>query len=99
MALTSKRHERKQSVARRQAGWKWCPPFTVTSFAVLATYALELLNAVPDLATLYVPIGMGSGICGCILVRDLLGLSTEIVGVQSIGGGHLRCFSAVPLAG
>ena len=34
---------------------------------------------------LYVPIGMGSGICGCILVRDLLGLSTEIVGVQSIG--------------
>jgi threonine dehydratase len=30
-----------------------------------------------------VPIGLGSGICGCILVRDLLGLKTEIVGVQS----------------
>jgi len=30
-----------------------------------------------------VPIGQGSGICGCILVRDLLGLRTEIVGVQS----------------
>ena len=32
---------------------------------------------------LYVPIGQGSGICGCILARDLLGLKTEIVGVQS----------------
>ena len=32
---------------------------------------------------LYVPIGQGSGICGCIMARDLLGLKTEIVGVQS----------------
>jgi len=32
---------------------------------------------------LYVPIGQGSGICACILARDLLGLKTEIVGVQS----------------
>lgn len=49
----------------------------------VATYALELLTAVPDLDTLYVPIGQGSGICGCVTVRDLLGLRTEIVGVQS----------------
>ena len=32
---------------------------------------------------IYVPIGQGSGICGCILARDLLGRNTEIVGVQS----------------
>ena len=37
----------------------------------------------PDLDVLYVPIGQGSGICGCIMARDLLGLKTEIVGVQS----------------
>jgi threonine dehydratase len=49
----------------------------------VATYALELLRKVPDLEVLYVPIGQGSGICGCILARDLLGLTTEIVGVQS----------------
>src|SRR5882757_10062337 len=49
----------------------------------VATYALELMRKAPDLDVLYVPIGQGSGICGCILVRDLLGLSTEIVGVQS----------------
>ncbi len=49
----------------------------------VATYALEFLTATPDLDTLYVPIGQGSGICGCIMARDLLGLKTEIVGVQS----------------
>jgi threonine dehydratase len=49
----------------------------------VATYALELLRRAPDLDILYVPIGQGSGISGCIMVRDLLGLSTEIVGVQS----------------
>src|SRR3954468_8516608 len=49
----------------------------------VATYALELFRSAPDLDVLYVPIGQGSGICGCILARDLLGLKTEIVGVQS----------------
>ncbi len=49
----------------------------------VATYALELFRAAPDIDVLYVPIGQGSGICGCILARDLLGLKTEIVGVQS----------------
>ena len=49
----------------------------------VATYALEFFRAVPDLHTVYCPIGMGSGICGLIRTRDLLGLSTRIVGVQS----------------
>jgi threonine dehydratase len=49
----------------------------------VATYALEFLRAAPPLDVLYVPIGMGSGICACLAVRDLLGLKTAIVGVQS----------------
>ena len=49
----------------------------------VATYALELMTAEPALDVLYVPIGLGSGICGCIQARDLLGLKTEIVGVQA----------------
>ena len=49
----------------------------------VATYALEFLRAAPDLDVIYVPIGQGSGICGCILARDLLGRNTEIVGVRS----------------
>ncbi len=51
----------------------------------VATYGLELLDAHPDLDVLYVPIGQGSGICGCIAARDALGLKTEIVGVQAAG--------------
>jgi threonine dehydratase len=47
----------------------------------VATYALELFRAVGDLHTVYAPIGMGSGLCGLIAARDLLGLGTEIVGV------------------
>lgn len=51
----------------------------------VATYACELFGAVAGLDTVYVPIGLGSGICGTILVRDLLGLRTEIVGVVAEG--------------
>jgi threonine dehydratase len=47
----------------------------------VASYSLELFRAVPDLHTLYVPIGLGSGICGAITAREALGLKTEIVGV------------------
>jgi threonine dehydratase len=51
----------------------------------VATWALELFRAAPKLDALYVPIGLGSGICGAIGVRDVLGLDTEIIGVQSVG--------------
>ena len=51
----------------------------------VATYALELFQAVAQIDTLYIPIGLGSGICGAIQVRDLLGLRTDIVGVVSAG--------------
>src|SRR6266571_469008 len=46
----------------------------------VASYGLELFRAVPDLDVVYVPIGLGSGICGTIAARDALGLKTEIVG-------------------
>jgi threonine dehydratase len=49
----------------------------------VGTYAIELLRAVPDLDTVYVPIGLGSGICGLITARDALGLKTRIVGCVS----------------
>jgi threonine dehydratase len=59
----------------------YLPSFDPLLVKGVATYALELFSAVADVHTVYVPIGMGSGICGVIAVRDLLGLSTEIVGV------------------
>ena len=61
----------------------WVPSFHPDLVRGVATYALELFRAVPDLHTVYAPIGMGSGICGLIRTRDLLGLRTRIVGVQA----------------
>jgi threonine dehydratase len=46
-----------------------------------ATYALELFEAAPPIDTIYVPVGLGSSICGVAAVRNALGLKTEIVGV------------------
>jgi threonine dehydratase len=65
----------------QERGWHRVPAFHRELVRGVATYALELFTAHPDLATVYVPVGMGSGICALITVRDLLGLDTEIVGV------------------
>lgn len=64
-------------------GLTFVPPFHPELVRGVATYAYEFLRAVPDLDTLYVPIGCGSGICGCIAARDALGRDTKIVGVVS----------------
>jgi threonine dehydratase len=75
---------REEADRRAEAsGFEMVPSFHSDLVLGVATYALELLRAAPDLDVIYVPIGQGSGICGCILARDLLGLKTEIVGVQS----------------
>jgi threonine dehydratase len=66
-----------------ERGLEFAPSFAPDLVRGVATYALELFRAAPPLDALYVPIGLGSGICGCIMARDLLGLSTEIIGVQS----------------
>ncbi|WP_137179288.1 threonine dehydratase [Roseomonas sp. AR75] len=66
-----------------EKGLLFAPSFAPALVLGVATYALELFRAAPPLDALYVPIGLGSGICGCIMARDLLGLATEIIGVQS----------------
>ena len=65
----------------RQRGYHFVPSFHRELVRGVATYAQELFASFSDLDAVYVPIGMGSGICGLITVRDLLGLKTEIVGV------------------
>ena len=59
------------------------PSFHLDLVRGVGTYAMELLRAAPDLDTIYVPIGLGSGICGLITARDALGLKTKIVGCVS----------------
>ncbi len=69
--------------AAAEQGLHFVPSFHRDLVMGVATYALELFRAVPDLQRVYVPIGLGSGLAGVITVRDLLGLDTEVVGVVS----------------
>ena len=64
-------------------GLEMIGPFREELVAGVASYALELFDAVADIDTVYVPVGCGSGICGLIAARDALGLRTRIVGVVS----------------
>ena len=66
-----------------QGGFHLMPSFHADLVAGVASYALELFDALPDLDRVYVPIGLGSGISGVVSARNALGLSTEIVGVVS----------------
>jgi threonine dehydratase len=64
-------------------GWHPLPSFHPLLVCGVGTYALELFRAVPNLDTVYVPVGMGSGLCGVIAARDALELDTRVVGVVS----------------
>jgi threonine dehydratase len=65
----------------RERSYHLIPSFHRNLVMGVATYAAELFATWSDLDVVYVPIGMGSGICGLITMRDLLQLKTEIVGV------------------
>jgi threonine dehydratase len=68
-----------------ERGLEFAPSFAPDLVRGVATYSLELFRGAPELDAVYVPIGLGSGVCGAIFARDLLRLSTEIIGVQSTG--------------
>ncbi len=66
-----------------QKGYVLVPSFDRLLVAGVGTYSLELLRAAPKLEVLYVPIGLGSGICGAVAAKEALGAPVEIVGVTS----------------
>ncbi|UYN93972.1 MAG: threonine dehydratase [Enhydrobacter sp.] len=68
-----------------ERGLTMVPSFHRDLVAGVASYALELFRAAPPLDTVYVPIGLGSGICGVISARDALSPTTRVVGVVSTG--------------
>src|SRR5271156_4959217 len=79
----------------RENGWHRVPSFDLKLVTGVATYALELFTACSGLDTIYVPIGMGSGVCGTIAVRNALGLATKVVGVvSSLAPAYALSFAA-----
>jgi threonine dehydratase len=53
--------------------------------AGVATYALEVFEDLPDADVILVPIGGGSGACGCALVRTWVKSRARVIGVQAEG--------------
>ena len=51
--------------------------------AGVATLALEIFEEQPDVDVIVVPIGGGSGACGCGIVRTGLGSRAKVIGVQA----------------
>ena len=51
--------------------------------AGVATYALEIFEEWPDVDVILVPIGGGSGACGCCIVRSAFGSRARVIGVQA----------------
>lgn len=74
--------EKASSIAKDESLYS-VPAFHKHIVMGVGTYALELFTSIATLDTVYVSVGCGSGICGLITARDLLGLSTKIVGVVS----------------
>ncbi len=72
-------------VIAAERGLAMVPSFDERLMRGVSTYALELFTTLPDLDAVYVPIGLGSGICGLMGVRDALGLKTDIIGVVAEG--------------
>ncbi len=51
--------------------------------AGVGTYALEVFEELPDVDVILVPIGGGSGACGCAIVRTAVGSRAKVIGVQA----------------
>ena len=66
-----------------ERGFEYGKSFDKDLVLGVATYAHELFTAEPELDAVYVPIGLGSGICGVIGARDALGRKTRVIGVVS----------------
>jgi threonine dehydratase len=66
-----------------ERGLHWVPSFHRDLAWGNAVSMLAFLRNAPPLDCVYVPIGMGTGICALIAARDALRLKTEVVGVAS----------------
>ena len=71
---------------QHERGWRYVhsanEPLLI---AGVATYALEIFDDLPDADVVLVPIGGGSGACGCSIVRTGIGSHAKIIGVQAAG--------------
>lgn len=68
-------------VHAQDQGLHMLPSFHEDLVSGVASYGLELFDDHDDIDTVYVPIGLGSGICAVMRARDALNRKTRVVGV------------------
>lgn len=73
-----------------ESGSHMVPSFHRLLVQGVATYGAELFRAVHSIDSVYVPIGLGSGICGVVATRNALSRKTKVIGVVS---AHARAYS------
>jgi len=77
--------ERVEALAPRE-GWRYVhsanEPYLI---AGVGTYALEILDELPEVDDIFVPVGGGSGAAGCCIARTGRGARTRVIGVQAAG--------------
>jgi threonine dehydratase len=77
--------ERVEALAPKE-GWRYVHSANEPQLiAGVGTYALEILEEQPDVDSIFVPIGGGSGAAGCCIARTGLGARTRVIGVQAAG--------------
>ncbi len=72
--------------AVRQAndkGGRFVGPTDEPLICGVGTYTLELIEALPDVDTIIVPFGCGSGACGACIVAKAINPAIEVIAVQS----------------
>ena len=78
--------EAREEVERRQRGGALRYVHSANEPLLIAgvgTYALEIFEELPDADVILVPIGGGSGACGCSIVRSGIGSGAKVIGVQA----------------
>ncbi len=71
-----------RGVAREKGGY-FVGPTDTPLIEGVGTYALEIMESLPDVDLIIVPVGAGSGVCGTAIVAKTIHPSVQVIGVQS----------------
>ncbi|VAW67795.1 pyridoxal-phosphate dependent enzyme family protein, partial [hydrothermal vent metagenome] len=71
-----------EKIALEQGG-KFVSPTDEQLILGVGTYALEIIEELPTVDTIIVPVGAGSGVCGTGIVAKAINKKIEIIAVQS----------------
>ncbi len=67
----------------QRAGGNYIAPTDAPLICGVGTYALEILESLPQVETIVVPVGAGSGVCGVSIVAKSINPQIQVIAAQS----------------